>query len=138
MQVVIDACLVALAYYLAFALRFDYGIPHRYRDLLVGTVLFVVLGKLLIFGVFGLYSKLWRFIDQKDFVASPGGLICTPASWSALLPALARRHQPAARRCRARLPADAGVASAARFLVRMLLVERSFRAPLPCAALARC
>ena len=25
--------------------------------------------KLVIFAVFGLYSKLWRFVDQKDFEA---------------------------------------------------------------------
>jgi FlaA1/EpsC-like NDP-sugar epimerase len=67
LQLAVDGSLVALAYYLAFALRFDNGTPHRYRDLLGGTILLVVVGKLLIFGVFGLYHKLWRFIDQKDF-----------------------------------------------------------------------
>jgi FlaA1/EpsC-like NDP-sugar epimerase len=67
LQLCVDGCLVALAYYLAFALRFDNGTPHRYRDLLGGTILFVVVGKLLVFGAFGLYHKLWRFIDQKDF-----------------------------------------------------------------------
>ena len=35
-QVGVDACLIALAYYLAFVLRFDAGIPDRYEDLLVG------------------------------------------------------------------------------------------------------
>ena len=33
-QVGVDACLVALAYYLAYVLRFDAGIPHRYEELL--------------------------------------------------------------------------------------------------------
>ena len=67
MQLALDGGLVALAYYLAFVLRFDNGMPERYRDLLTGTIVFVVVGKLLIFGAFGLYHKLWRFIDQKDF-----------------------------------------------------------------------
>ena len=66
-QLCVDGALVALAYYLAFVLRFDKGIPGRYRELLGGTILFVVLGKLLVFAAFGLYHKLWRFIDQKDF-----------------------------------------------------------------------
>ncbi|HYY21997.1 MAG TPA: hypothetical protein VE780_08975, partial [Thermoleophilaceae bacterium] len=66
-QVVIDAGLVALAYYLAYHLRFDTGFPHRYQRLLGDTILFAVFLKVGIFALFGLYSKLWRFVDQKDF-----------------------------------------------------------------------
>jgi FlaA1/EpsC-like NDP-sugar epimerase len=66
-QVVADASLVAAAYYLAYVLRFDSGIPHRYDLLLERTIVFVVLMKVAIFALFGLYSKLWRFVDQKDF-----------------------------------------------------------------------
>jgi len=65
-QVAVDACLVALAYWLAYTLRFDSGIPARYDELLTETIAFVVVAKLVIFAVFGLYSKLWRFVDQKD------------------------------------------------------------------------
>src|SRR5665809_128773 len=66
-QVGVDACLIALAYYLAFVLRFDAGIPGRYDDVLAGTIAFVVPAKLALFADFGLYSKLWRFVDQADF-----------------------------------------------------------------------
>ena len=66
-QVVVDACLVALAYYLAFVLRFDSGIPERYQELLAVTIGFVVVLKVALFAAFGLYSKLWRFVDQADF-----------------------------------------------------------------------
>jgi FlaA1/EpsC-like NDP-sugar epimerase len=66
-QVVVDACLVALAYYLAYVLRFDEGIPNRYDELLFETIAFVVVLKLALFAAFGLYSKLWRFVDQADF-----------------------------------------------------------------------
>src|SRR4051812_16659419 len=66
-QVAADACLVAAAYYLAYVLRFDPGIPHRYDLLLERTIVFVVLMKVALFALFGLYSKLWRFVDQKDF-----------------------------------------------------------------------
>src|SRR3954463_3415092 len=66
-QVVADASLVAAAYYLAYVLRFDSGIPHRYDLLLERTIVFVVLMKIAIFALFGLYSKLWRFVDQRDF-----------------------------------------------------------------------
>jgi FlaA1/EpsC-like NDP-sugar epimerase len=62
-----DGCLVALAYYLAFVLRFDAGAPPRYEALLLDTVAFVVVIKLGLFAAFGLYSKLWRFVDRADF-----------------------------------------------------------------------
>ncbi|MEX2196075.1 MAG: nucleoside-diphosphate sugar epimerase/dehydratase [Thermoleophilaceae bacterium] len=66
-QVAIDAALLSLAYWLAFMLRFDAGVPERYEELLTETIVFVVLGKLAIFALFGLYHKLWRFVDQQDF-----------------------------------------------------------------------
>ena len=66
-QVGVDACLIALAYYLAYALRFDAGVPARYENLLEKTIVLVVVMKLAVFALFRLYSKLWRFVDQKDF-----------------------------------------------------------------------
>ncbi len=66
-QVGIDAGLVALAYSVAFGLRFDAGIPGRYLALLAVTLPFVVAGKVLVFALFGLYHKLWRFVDARDF-----------------------------------------------------------------------
>src|SRR3954466_12926429 len=82
-QVGIEAALLALAYYLAYVLRFDSGIPHRYELLLQDTIVVTVAMKLAIFALFGLYSKLWRFVDQKDFetilkavvVSSVGGIV---------------------------------------------------------------
>jgi FlaA1/EpsC-like NDP-sugar epimerase len=68
-QIAIDACLIALAYLLAFTLRFDPSIPSRYSRLLVLSIGFVVAGKLIVFACLGLYHKLWRFIDQQDFEA---------------------------------------------------------------------
>ena len=65
-QASIDACMLALAYLMAYVLRFD-TIPHRYEDLLLESIAFVVVGKLAIFALFGLYHKLWRFVDQQDF-----------------------------------------------------------------------
>jgi FlaA1/EpsC-like NDP-sugar epimerase len=66
-QVAVDVCLLAGAYYLAYVLRFDAGIPARYEDLLVETIGVAVAMKIVIFALFGLYSKLWRFVDQGDF-----------------------------------------------------------------------
>ena len=62
-----DVVLVALAYYLAYVLRFDDGVPARYEELLATTLPLVVAGKVILFALFGLYHRLWRFGDQRDF-----------------------------------------------------------------------
>src|ERR1700754_4334586 len=66
-QVGVDAALLALAYYLAYSLRFDGAIPNRYDRLVEETIVLIVVMKLVIFALFGLYSKLWRFVDQRAF-----------------------------------------------------------------------
>src|SRR3954454_4646506 len=71
LQVLADGALVALAYYLAFQLRFlddPHGWPHRYEVLFAQTVGFVVVGKLVVFAAFGLYQKWWRYVSGRDFL----------------------------------------------------------------------
>ena len=66
-----DAVLVAIAFFLAFQLRFlDEGwvIPSRFLELFAGSVGFVVVGKVAIFYAFGLYQKWWRFVGGRDYV----------------------------------------------------------------------
>jgi len=67
-QLGIDAALVALAYFLAFRLRFDGGIPTDYADLLAATLPYVVAANVLIFTLFGLYEKFWRYVGQRDYL----------------------------------------------------------------------
>jgi FlaA1/EpsC-like NDP-sugar epimerase len=69
LQVLIDSCLIGIAWYLAFVLRFDETMPQRYEKLLEQSLAFVIAGKLLFFTASGLYSKLWRFVDARDFEA---------------------------------------------------------------------
>src|ERR1700753_2580695 len=70
-QILADAGLVALAYFLAFQLRFlddPHGWPHRYEVLFAQSVGFVVAGKLIIFAAAGLYQKWWRYVSGRDFL----------------------------------------------------------------------
>ncbi|MGI9094954.1 MAG: hypothetical protein ACR2F4_05185, partial [Thermoleophilaceae bacterium] len=54
-QLAVDGALVALAYWLAFTLRFDHGsVPERYERLLEATIVWAVAGSLVVFALFGL------------------------------------------------------------------------------------
>jgi FlaA1/EpsC-like NDP-sugar epimerase len=65
-QLVVDAGLVALAYYLAFWLRFD-GPPQSFNHtLLVRTWPWVVLGTVVILASSRVYQRRWRYVTQRD------------------------------------------------------------------------
>jgi FlaA1/EpsC-like NDP-sugar epimerase len=68
-QLVVDGLLVALAYFLAFWLRFEGTFPDRYTHLLTDTIGWVVAIALIALGAFGQYQRLWRFIGQRDYEA---------------------------------------------------------------------
>jgi FlaA1/EpsC-like NDP-sugar epimerase len=68
-QLVVDGGLVALAYMLAFELRFDDGMPPRYGLLRDETVLWVVPLCIVVFAAFGLYQRLWTYVGQRDYEA---------------------------------------------------------------------
>ena len=65
-QLVADAALVAGAWYLAFQLRFDSGVPVFYETLFERTILIVVGIKLLVFILFGFYNHWWRYVSTRD------------------------------------------------------------------------
>jgi len=70
LQVCADGALVALAYYLAFRLRFldQSDLPHRYWILFAQSVGFVIALKLIVFAGFGMYQKWWRYVSGRDFL----------------------------------------------------------------------
>ena len=74
-HLLVDACLVALAWYLAFALRFDFTIPPRYRDLLAQTILVVVGLKICVFVLSGFYNHWWRYVSIRDMWSIARGVV---------------------------------------------------------------
>jgi FlaA1/EpsC-like NDP-sugar epimerase len=67
-QVAVDAGLVALAYYLAFQLRFDGDVREPYSELFERTIGFVVVGSVFVFAMFGLYRHWMRYATQRDYL----------------------------------------------------------------------
>ena len=64
-----DGVIVALAYELAYRLRFDAGMPHRYQLLLNRTILWTVAASMAVFVLFRLYQKWWRYVTGRDYVS---------------------------------------------------------------------
>jgi FlaA1/EpsC-like NDP-sugar epimerase len=74
-QVLVDAGIVALAWFLAFELRFDNGLPVYYTTLLDRTILLVVAIKLLVFVAFGFYNRWWRYVSVRDMWSAARGVL---------------------------------------------------------------
>ncbi|MGO9751724.1 MAG: polysaccharide biosynthesis protein [Solirubrobacteraceae bacterium] len=68
-QLLVDGLLVALAYFLAFWLRFEDHVPVRYESLLSGTIIWVVPLTLVVLAAFGAYQRLWNYVGQRDYEA---------------------------------------------------------------------
>ncbi|MFI5004883.1 MAG: polysaccharide biosynthesis protein [Solirubrobacterales bacterium] len=74
-QIAVDGVLVALAYYLAFRLRFDGGLVHRYELLLERTIWWVVLGGVLVLILARVYQRSWSYSGQRDYEAILRGVV---------------------------------------------------------------
>jgi FlaA1/EpsC-like NDP-sugar epimerase len=73
-QLVADGCLIALAWYLAFELRFDQGVPRYYDTLFRKTILIVVAIKLVVFVLFRFYDRWWRYVSIRDMWSAVRGV----------------------------------------------------------------
>ena len=98
-QLAVDGALVALAYYLAFQLRFDtarrrYERPARTHDL-VG-----VAGSLPVLVLAALYQRRWRYSGQRDYEAVAARGRARESRWSASSRSSARCTHTASERRR--------------------------------------
>jgi FlaA1/EpsC-like NDP-sugar epimerase len=75
LQLLIDAGIVALSWFLAFQLRFDRGLPPYYDTLLRRTIVIVVLIKITVFLLFGFHRRWWRYVSVHDMWSAARGVI---------------------------------------------------------------
>jgi FlaA1/EpsC-like NDP-sugar epimerase len=68
-QLLVDGLLVALAYFLAYRLRFDTHVPSRYEELFDRTLPWAVPITLVALAAFGQYQRLWNYVGQRDYEA---------------------------------------------------------------------
>jgi FlaA1/EpsC-like NDP-sugar epimerase len=68
-QLAVDGVLVALAYYLAFELRFNNGPNVYYSHLRERTIWWVLIGSLPVLVLARLYQRRWRYSGQRDYEA---------------------------------------------------------------------
>jgi FlaA1/EpsC-like NDP-sugar epimerase len=68
-QLAVDGALVALAYYLAFQLRFNNGPPIQYQHLRESTIWWVLAGSLPALVLARVYQRRWFYAGQRDYEA---------------------------------------------------------------------
>jgi FlaA1/EpsC-like NDP-sugar epimerase len=68
-QLAVDGALVALAYYLAFQLRFAHGPPRHDAELRSATIWWVLGGSLPVLVLSRVYQRRWRYAGQRDYEA---------------------------------------------------------------------
>ena len=74
-QLLVDAAIVAVSWWLAFELRFDKGLPVYYAHLLRKTILLVIAIKLAVFIASGFYNRWWRYVSVRDMWSAFRGVV---------------------------------------------------------------
>jgi FlaA1/EpsC-like NDP-sugar epimerase len=76
-QLLLDGALAALAYFLAFRLRFANPVPAQYERLFEDTIWWIVPLAVIVLAAFGQYERLWTFVGQRDYEAVVKSVIVT-------------------------------------------------------------
>ena len=76
MEVVLDFLVISFAYYLAFALRYEFGLNDYLLGLFLSSLPFVLTATYVAFFLFGLYRGLWRYTGLEDLVRIAKGVAC--------------------------------------------------------------
>jgi UDP-GlcNAc:undecaprenyl-phosphate/decaprenyl-phosphate GlcNAc-1-phosphate transferase len=76
LEVVLDFFLIAFAYYLAFALRFELRLNDFLMNLFLTSLPLVLIATFTSFFFFGIYRGLWRYTGLDDLVRIAKAVLC--------------------------------------------------------------
>lgn len=63
---VTNVIIIAFSYILAFYIRFDFNPPIQYFGIVIKTIPFLILIKIIVFRYFALFSGMWRYVSMED------------------------------------------------------------------------
>jgi len=67
-EVILDFTFICAAYYLAYFLRFEGGLLKSNFELIKESLLWIILLKMAVFFICGLYRGLWRYVSISDLL----------------------------------------------------------------------
>lgn len=68
LQIIVDIILITIAYFSSYLLRYEGIIDPHNLSLIEKSLPFIILIKLIIFSIFGLYKGEWRYISMNDLI----------------------------------------------------------------------
>jgi FlaA1/EpsC-like NDP-sugar epimerase len=95
-QLAVDGVLVALAYFLAYRLRFDDLFPQRYEELFEATLIPAIAIALVVFTIFRLYQKWWRYSSLRDLEAAVSAVVIAVLATAAYVAVVTPVERPSA------------------------------------------
>jgi FlaA1/EpsC-like NDP-sugar epimerase len=95
-QLAVDGVLVALAYFLAYRLRFDDLFPQRYEELFEATLIPAIAIALVVFTIFRLYQKWWRYSSLRDLEAAVSAVVIAVLATAAYVAVVTPIERPSA------------------------------------------
>jgi UDP-GlcNAc:undecaprenyl-phosphate GlcNAc-1-phosphate transferase len=76
LEVILDCFVIAFAYYLAFALRFDFYLSDSLMMHYLTSLPIVLIATYMGFFLFGIYRGLWRYTGLEDLVRIGKAVVC--------------------------------------------------------------
>jgi len=77
LEVFLDMVVMSSAFYLAFALRFEFRLNEVLLNLFVDSLPVVIVATYTGFFLFGLYRGLWRYTDVEDLLRIAKAVVCS-------------------------------------------------------------
>jgi UDP-GlcNAc:undecaprenyl-phosphate/decaprenyl-phosphate GlcNAc-1-phosphate transferase len=93
-EILLDVILITLAYYGAYLLRFDGGLPDTQMNIFFFTLPLVIAAQMLLFLLGGVYRGLWHYMSLEDLLIYAKAILCGALTCAGIILALYGRLTP--------------------------------------------